>query len=114
MILLLFNFCFAVSAADSTDFLLNPNERFISVDNKANTPEFKNASIDWHNTTPELREQLSEVSRKFSIDLTPKVLRARGDMVETLIRSGVSRYAEFVSVDQLLAFIEKKIFLVCY
>jgi len=41
--------------------------------------------------------------RQFNIDLNPKLLFARGLMVELLISSNISRYLEFRMVDQILA-----------
>ncbi|CAI4222264.1 unnamed protein product [Auanema sp. JU1783] len=42
--------------------------------------------------------------RKFSIDMVPKVLLARGPMVQTLCDSEVAKYAEFKCVDRFLCF----------
>ena len=65
-----------------------------------------NLSETW-NTAPEeaeerghewTKEELMKQSRKFNIDLTPRLLFSRGDMVELLISSNISRYTEFKSV----------------
>ncbi|CAG9531550.1 unnamed protein product [Cercopithifilaria johnstoni] len=40
--------------------------------------------------------------RKFSLDLLPKVLLSRGNMVKLLCDSGVAKYCEFKCVDRLL------------
>uniref|UniRef100_A0A8C4QHV8 Rab proteins geranylgeranyltransferase component A n=1 Tax=Eptatretus burgeri TaxID=7764 RepID=A0A8C4QHV8_EPTBU len=48
------------------------------------------------------REYVVSNSRKFNIDLAPKVLFARGDLVELLCHSKVSRYLDFKSVSRVL------------
>ena len=39
--------------------------------------------------------------RRFSLDLCPHVMLCRGTAVDTLVRSGVHKYVEFISVDQI-------------
>ncbi|XP_043243163.1 rab proteins geranylgeranyltransferase component A 2-like isoform X1 [Amphibalanus amphitrite] len=46
--------------------------------------------------------RMKKLSRRFNIDLAPKVLYSRGALVELLISSSIARYAEFRSVGQLL------------
>ncbi|XP_037071145.1 rab proteins geranylgeranyltransferase component A 2-like [Pollicipes pollicipes] len=46
--------------------------------------------------------RMKKLSRRFNIDLAPKVLYSRGTLVELLISSNIARYAEFRSVGQLL------------
>jgi len=46
---------------------------------------------------------LYEKSRQFNIDITPKLLFARGPLVDLLIKSNVSRYLEFKMVDRIIA-----------
>ncbi|KAI9304014.1 GDP dissociation inhibitor-domain-containing protein [Cunninghamella echinulata] len=43
-------------------------------------------------------------SRFYNVDTTPKILPSRGDLVEILIKSGVGRYMEFKSVDDMFIF----------
>ncbi|CAD6188646.1 unnamed protein product [Caenorhabditis auriculariae] len=47
-------------------------------------------------------EILKKSARRFSIDVLPKVLLAKGDMVQVLCDSQVSKYAEFKLVDRQL------------
>uniref|UniRef100_A0A158P7V7 Rab proteins geranylgeranyltransferase component A n=1 Tax=Angiostrongylus cantonensis TaxID=6313 RepID=A0A158P7V7_ANGCA len=49
-----------------------------------------------------IREVMETEWRRFSIDLVPKVLLARGSMVQTLCDSEVAKYAEFKCVDRFL------------
>uniref|UniRef100_A0A7I4Z8X8 Rab proteins geranylgeranyltransferase component A n=1 Tax=Haemonchus contortus TaxID=6289 RepID=A0A7I4Z8X8_HAECO len=49
-----------------------------------------------------VREVVESEWRRFSIDLVPKVLLARGSMVQTLCDSEVAKYAEFKCVDRFL------------
>ncbi|GMT18314.1 hypothetical protein PFISCL1PPCAC_9611, partial [Pristionchus fissidentatus] len=51
---------------------------------------------------PTWREAMDDQWRRFSIDISPKVLLSRGDLVRTLCDSEVSAYAEFKLVDRLL------------
>ncbi|XP_053970848.1 rab proteins geranylgeranyltransferase component A 1 [Hylaeus anthracinus] len=47
--------------------------------------------------------------RKFNIDLAPKLLFARGELVELLISSNISRYTEFRSVSRVATFMDGKL-----
>lgn len=47
-------------------------------------------------------EKLLSVSRKFNLDLAPKLLFSRGPLVELLISSNIARYAEFKAVTRIL------------
>uniref|UniRef100_T1HXA5 Rab proteins geranylgeranyltransferase component A n=2 Tax=Rhodnius prolixus TaxID=13249 RepID=T1HXA5_RHOPR len=55
------------------------------------------------------RSHLKKLSQKFNIDLSPKIIFSKGPMVELLIRSGVSRYTEFVSVHNVLLYLNSTI-----
>ncbi|XP_055600784.1 rab proteins geranylgeranyltransferase component A [Uranotaenia lowii] len=47
------------------------------------------------------REMIIKEFRRFNVDLAPKLLYSRGDMVELLISSNICRYAEFRAVDRV-------------
>ncbi|XP_052737862.1 rab proteins geranylgeranyltransferase component A 1 [Bicyclus anynana] len=47
--------------------------------------------------------------RKFNIDMTPKLLFARGPLVELLISSNIARYAEFRCVTRVLTWMSDKL-----
>lgn len=49
----------------------------------------------------QLFADLLKSSRSYNLDSTPKFLGSRDALVETLIRSGVGRYLEFKSVDDI-------------
>merc|ERR1719370_471661 len=55
------------------------------------------------------KETLKLQSRKFNLDLTPRLLFARGPMVELLISSNISRYTEFKSVTRVLTLLDGKL-----
>ncbi|KAF5282161.1 hypothetical protein FQR65_LT02858 [Abscondita terminalis] len=61
--------------------------------------------------TPETwtQEKLLKVSRKFNIDLTPKLHFARGEFVELLISSNIARYSEFRSVSRVLTWLNGRL-----
>ena len=52
------------------------------------------------------KDFLSKNSRKFNLDLSPRLLFSRGSMVELLISSNVSRYTEFKSVSRVLTLLD--------
>ena len=54
-------------------------------------------------------EEFTKQSRRFNIDLAPRLLLARGDMVELLISSNISRYTEFKSVTRVLTLLDGKL-----
>uniref|UniRef100_A0A182QBG7 Rab proteins geranylgeranyltransferase component A n=1 Tax=Anopheles farauti TaxID=69004 RepID=A0A182QBG7_9DIPT len=47
------------------------------------------------------RERIEQEFRRFNIDLAPKLLYARGSMVDLLISSNICRYAEFRALDRV-------------
>lgn len=51
------------------------------------------------------QEKLLKISRKFNIDLAPKLHFAKGDFVELLISSNIARYSEFRSVSRILTWL---------
>jgi len=53
--------------------------------------------------------KLKTLYRKFNLDLAPKLLYARGSLVELLISSNIARYAEFRSVSRVLTYIHGKL-----
>lgn len=54
-------------------------------------------------------DRIRKEYRKFDIDLAPKLLFARGELVELLISSNISRYAEFRSVSRVATFMDGKL-----
>jgi RAB protein geranylgeranyltransferase component A len=54
-------------------------------------------------------KDFSEKSRKFNLDLSPKVLFSRGLLVESLISANISHYAEFKIVSRILTYMDGKI-----
>ncbi|XP_045309063.1 rab proteins geranylgeranyltransferase component A 2 [Leopardus geoffroyi] len=53
--------------------------------------------------------QIVKESRRFNIDLVSKLLYSQGLLIDLLIKSNVSRYAEFKNVTRILAFREGKV-----
>ncbi|XP_053681235.1 rab proteins geranylgeranyltransferase component A [Anopheles nili] len=56
----------------------------------------ENGDVDGWNQT-----RIEQEFRRFNIDLTPKLLYARGSMVELLISSNICRYTEFRALDRV-------------
>ncbi|KAJ8922725.1 hypothetical protein NQ315_007760 [Exocentrus adspersus] len=54
---------------------------------------------------PWTKNTLLQNTRKFNIDLTPKLQYARGDLVELLISSNIARYSEYRSVSRVLTWL---------
>ncbi|XP_018335207.1 rab proteins geranylgeranyltransferase component A 2 [Agrilus planipennis] len=55
------------------------------------------------------KNKLLALSRKFNIDLLPKLHFARGEFVELLISSNIARYSEFRSVSRVLTWLNNKL-----
>ncbi|MBZ3871581.1 Rab proteins geranylgeranyltransferase component A 2 [Sciurus carolinensis] len=53
--------------------------------------------------------RIVEEGRRFNIDLVSKLLYSQGSLIDLLIKSNVSRYAEFKNVTRILAFREGKV-----
>ncbi|XP_019572992.2 rab proteins geranylgeranyltransferase component A 1 [Rhinolophus sinicus] len=53
--------------------------------------------------------QIIKEGRRFNIDLVSKVLYSRGLLIDLLIKSNVSRYAEFKNITRILAFREGRV-----
>ncbi|XP_023586643.1 rab proteins geranylgeranyltransferase component A 2 [Trichechus manatus latirostris] len=53
--------------------------------------------------------QIVKEGRRFNIDLVSKLLYSQGLLIDLLIKSNVSRYAEFKNVTRILAFWEGKV-----
>ncbi|KAI9019572.1 GDP dissociation inhibitor-domain-containing protein [Phycomyces nitens] len=68
----------------------------------------KQHPIDLSQSIAKLRvlENALRVSRSYNLDMAPKLLSCQGELVETLIHSGVGRYLEFKSADDIFVFDE--------
>lgn len=77
------------------------------VEEEPTIPEMDKKLFDFfYNTEENMNEkhlfaELLRTSRSYNLDSTPKLLGSRDKLVETLIRSGVGRYLEFKSVDDI-------------
>ncbi|CAF1274253.1 unnamed protein product [Rotaria sordida] len=95
---------------------INPqddNERIMPIGNPLNV--FRNIQLKWNiektneqsstteNDTPKITlDVLEKQSRKFNIDLIPKLYYATGGLIDLLIQSNVGKYCEFKLVSRLL------------
>ncbi|XP_060651316.1 rab proteins geranylgeranyltransferase component A [Drosophila nasuta] len=65
----------------------------------------RNGRFTWHDSCEEsaswTREKLLEKSRRFSLDLCPRVAYSAGELVQLLIKSNICRYAEFRALDHV-------------
>ncbi|KAH8298458.1 hypothetical protein KR044_004041 [Drosophila immigrans] len=66
----------------------------------------RNGRYTWHESKEEdnlswTREKLMEKSRRFSLDLSPRVAYSAGELVQLLIKSNICRYAEFRALDHV-------------
>jgi len=69
----------------------------------------RNASYTWHTKEQEpetgeptwTKDSVLAKSRRFSLDLCPRILYAAGELVQLLIKSNICRYAEFRAVDHV-------------
>lgn len=89
------------SASATPSATVPEGQRFIPA---KHTPLFSNVHVELR--TPEdsewTEERLQKESRKFNLDLAPRLLFARGKMVELLISSNIAKYAEFKLVSRVL------------
>jgi len=71
--------------------------------NQSEAKDEKEANGDQPNEPPKwTKSRIESQTRRFNIDLTPRLLFSRGSMVELLISSNISRYTEFKSVSRVL------------
>ncbi|KAK8731812.1 hypothetical protein OTU49_007276 [Cherax quadricarinatus] len=54
------------------------------------------------------QDDVRDLSRKFNLDLAPKLLYSRGSLVELLISSNVARYAEFKCITRVLTWVASR------
>lgn len=68
------------------------------------SPTLRNGQYTWHKSDEGeswTREKLLEKSRRFSLDLSPRVAYSAGELVNLLIKSNICRYAEFRALDHV-------------
>ena len=94
--------------------LCEEGERFMRLEPERKAKDVKQ---EWHVPREEeaevgqtvqkwTQDLISKNSRKFNLDLSPRLLFSQGSMVELLISSNVSRYTEFKSVSRVLTLFE--------
>ncbi|KAJ8675672.1 hypothetical protein QAD02_011458 [Eretmocerus hayati] len=64
---------------------------------------------DKKETKPWSVDRIKREYRRFNIDLAPKLLYARGELVELLISSNIARYAEFRAVSRVATCMDGKL-----
>lgn len=74
-------------------------------DEKCDEDKVEKKEIVKHWSTDRIKKEY----RRFNIDLAPKLLYARGELVELLISSNIARYAEFRAVSRVATFMESKL-----
>lgn len=73
------------------------------------SPTLRNGKYTWHCQSADDQEEeenwtsekLLERSRRFSLDLSPRVAYSAGELVNLLIKSNICRYAEFRALDHV-------------
>lgn len=92
---------------------INTNETQYASSNKCNNNLknfFKENHYEWNsNLAEESKNEILKLSRRFSMDLAPNVFYSRGQFIELLISSDVSKYCEFRMVNQILTRNESRI-----
>ncbi|VDN02040.1 unnamed protein product [Thelazia callipaeda] len=89
---------------DSSSFLQD-GEKFVAASCRSFVEKIRYDFDNWKADELDLRLQNIDFQwRKFSLDLLPKILLSRGNMVKLLCDSSVARYCEFKSVDRFLCF----------
>ncbi|XP_018020576.1 rab proteins geranylgeranyltransferase component A 1, partial [Hyalella azteca] len=83
------------------------SEPMDAVDNASPEDHLKDADIPQTTSTSKMsKSEMLRESRRYNIDLAPKILYSRGQMVELLISSNVARYLEFKSITRQLCWRE--------
>ncbi|CAF0723938.1 unnamed protein product [Adineta ricciae] len=82
----------------------NPKDVCRNVQLKWNIPETKEETetMEENASKPMTLDVLKKQSRKFNIDLTPKLYYASGGLIDLLVQSNVAKYCEFKLVSRLL------------
>ncbi|XP_066252349.1 rab proteins geranylgeranyltransferase component A isoform X2 [Euwallacea similis] len=70
-----------------------------------NTPDLIESPQETQQQTLYTQSKLLDDSRKFNIDLVPKLHFAKGEFVELLISSNIARYVEYRSVSRVLTYL---------
>eukprot|EP00916_Digyalum_oweni_P011908 GHVL01019758.1.p2 GENE.GHVL01019758.1~~GHVL01019758.1.p2 ORF type:complete len:232 (+),score=50.25 GHVL01019758.1:202-897(+) len=68
---------------------------------------FKKTHLEFPHDNIENIIQILRLSSRFSIDVLPRLIYAKSDLVESLVTSGVNRYVDFNDISNIL-FIEKE------
>ncbi|XP_041457852.1 rab proteins geranylgeranyltransferase component A 2-like isoform X2 [Lytechinus variegatus] len=80
-----------------------PTQPQTSSEDQLTTTATQNVQKEW------TWEEIMRSWRKFNIDLSPKLMFCRGAMVELLVSSRISRYAEFKAVTRILTNINGRV-----
>ncbi|CAG5079523.1 Similar to CHM: Rab proteins geranylgeranyltransferase component A 1 (Homo sapiens) [Cotesia congregata] len=80
-------------------------------ENKENDTEKDDADPNNHKEHVQRwsKDRIKKEYRRFNIDLAPKLLFARGELVELLISSNIARYAEFRAVSRVATYMDGKL-----
>ena len=62
----------------------------------------ENLPLDEKEQKESLKEELMKLSRRFNLDLSPNMFYSRGNFIELLISSDISKYCEFRMVSQIM------------
>ncbi|GFV16579.1 rab proteins geranylgeranyltransferase component A 2 [Trichonephila clavipes] len=92
----------AAESAEESSEANNGNESADSGSRNLRTPPVRTASLQQQEWTT---SAFMENRRKFNIDLAPKIMFARGSLVELLISSNIARYAEYQCITRVLTYI---------
>ncbi|XP_073811629.1 rab escort protein [Musca autumnalis] len=109
-------------------FNLDAFNALLAEGNADNSKEIRNGKFEWHipleggdsaeeSASPDeenkqqqwTAEKVLKLSRKFNLDLCPKILYSSGDLVQLLISSNICRYAEFRAIDRIFTQFEGKL-----
>jgi RAB protein geranylgeranyltransferase component A len=65
-------------------------------------------AAEHHSQSAVLNQPLLKRARQFNIDLTPQLLYSRGEFVDLLVRSAVSKYLEFRCLDTTYTYVDQR------
>ncbi|KAM5221227.1 rab proteins geranylgeranyltransferase component A 1 [Ctenodactylus gundi] len=93
-----------VNVAEVTGEQENQSDNKTSEERTSENVSTAEDTIEQPNTNRITYSQIIKEGRRFNIDLVSKLLYSRGLLIDLLIKSNVSRYAEFKNVTRILAF----------
>ncbi|CAB4487673.1 rab protein geranylgeranyltransferase component A [Rhizophagus irregularis] len=87
------------------------NEEYLHKDEQDTSEEtIRHVSTSLSNFERETLAKLLKESKQYNLDIAPKIMPCRGELIELLISSGVGRYLEFKALDKTYIYSDQDTF----